>query len=61
MNVVKCNNATSDVTCKSPDEINDYIDDNLYLYRFVDQPMIDINYMGMHMSDYLPFFIGQLP
>ena len=46
MNIVKCNNNTSDVTCKPMEEINSWIEDNLYLYRRVEYPMLDVNYLN---------------
>ena len=56
--LTKCNNATSEVTCKPIKEINEYIE-GMVLKRFLNEPIVDIKYLDNHLHDPLPFEIGE--
>ena len=58
MKLTKCNNDTSEVTCKSTEEINEYIK-GIVLTKKIDYPTVDIEYLDLHKHDPLPFEIDK--
>ena len=59
MTLSKCNNSTSSVTCKPLEEIDAFME-NMFMTRWLNQPLIDIDQMDKNKNkDVLPFEIGE--